>query len=112
MPAIELIEKLGSASGLADLTNINTSSVFKWVVNNRLPDDKLIRVAPVAVAQEVYSRKTLFPKDWQHIWSGLIDEPLTTSTALNFHMARVAKLVRLNVETSLSTTMAAPCMTF
>jgi hypothetical protein len=112
MPAIELIEKLGSASGVADLTKIDIPSDFKWKENNRLPNDKLIRLAPVAEAQEVSSRKTFSPSDWQDIWSGLIDEPVTTSTALNFQIAQVATLVRLTAEISLSTRMAAPSVTF
>lgn len=91
MQAIELIEQLGGTSVVADLANVKPPSVSEWKANNRIPDDKLIRLAPVAEARGIASRKTLFPNDWQDIWPELICEPLTTSPVLDFQLARAAK---------------------
>lgn len=92
MQAIELIEQLGGTSVVANLTNVKPPSVSEWKANNRIPDNKLLRLAPVAEARGIASRKILFPNDWQEIWPELIGEPLTISRpAPDSQLTRAAK---------------------
>ena len=91
MQAIELIEQLGGTSVVADLANVKPPSVSEWKANNRIPDDKLIRLAPVAEARGIASRKILFPNDWQDIWPELTGEQLPISPVLDSQLTRTEK---------------------
>lgn len=71
MNAIELIEALGGTAAVAELSGVKPPSVSGWKETGRIPDDKLIRIAPIAEARGIASRKELFPTDWQDIWPEL-----------------------------------------
>ncbi|MCU4119338.1 carph-isopro domain-containing protein [Variovorax sp. N23] len=73
MDAIKLIEALGGTFAVAALTGVKAPSVSGWKDSGRIPDDKLIRLAPVAEARGIVTRKDLFPNDWQAIWPELVE---------------------------------------
>lgn len=74
MTHIEIIDALGGTLAVASLTGIKPPSVSEWRQRGRIPDDKLIRIAPVAEARGVVTRKELFPDDWHLIWPELADK--------------------------------------
>ena len=67
----KLIEALGGTQATADLANIKPPSVSAWKEVGRIPDDKLIRLAPILEQRGIATRKQLFPSDWQAIWPEL-----------------------------------------
>lgn len=71
MDAIKLIEALGGTFAVAALTGVKAPSVSGWKDAGRIPEGKLIRLAPVAESRGIVSRKELFPTDWQDIWPEL-----------------------------------------
>lgn len=71
MNHIELIDALGGTFAVAALAGIKPPSVSEWRQRGRIPDDKLIRLAPVLDERGIIDRKTLFPNDWQLIWPEL-----------------------------------------
>lgn len=71
MDAIKLIEALGGTAAVAELSGVKAPSVSGWKESGRIPDDKLIRLAPIAEARGITTRKKLFPLDWQAIWPEL-----------------------------------------
>jgi DNA-binding transcriptional regulator YdaS (Cro superfamily) len=71
----ELIEALGGTAAVATLCGVKQPSVSGWKDAKRIPDDKLIRLAPVAEARGIVTRKELFPKDYAAIWPELGDAP-------------------------------------
>ena len=73
MDALELIEKLGGTFAVAELADVKPPSVSEWKKNNRIPDDKLMRLAPVSESRGIASRKVLFPKDFAAIWPELAE---------------------------------------
>lgn len=73
MNHIALIEALGGTFATAELANVKAPSVSGWKEKGRIPDDKLIRLAPIAEARGIATRKELFPTDWQAIWPELVD---------------------------------------
>ncbi len=73
MDALELIEKLGGTFAVADLAGVKPPSVSEWKTNNRIPDDKLMRLAPIAEGRNIVTRKKLFPKDYAAIWPELAE---------------------------------------
>lgn len=77
MDALELIARLGGTFAVAELTGVKPPSVSEWKSNNRIPDDKHIRLAVIAEARGIAMRKDLRPDDWQRIWPELarISEP-------------------------------------
>jgi DNA-binding transcriptional regulator YdaS (Cro superfamily) len=75
MDHTELIELLGGTAAVAALTKVKPPSVSGWKEANRIPDDKLIRLAPIAEARGITTRKKLFPTDWQEIWPELAKRP-------------------------------------
>jgi hypothetical protein len=75
MDATQLIEKLGGTYAVAALTNVKPPSVSGWKEASRIPDDKLIRLAPVAEARGITTRKELFPNDWGDIWPEMLNSP-------------------------------------
>lgn len=82
MDAQTLIESLGGTSIVAKLSQVKPPSVSEWKANNKIPDDKLIRLAPIAEARGIASRCELFPNDWQTIWPELVKrtkQPTTTT---------------------------------
>lgn len=79
MDATKLIEALGGTFAVAALVGIKPPSVSGWKDANRIPDNQLIRLAPVAEARGVVTRKQLFPNDWQDIWPEL-GKPARRST--------------------------------
>jgi DNA-binding transcriptional regulator YdaS (Cro superfamily) len=81
MDAIKLIEALGGTFAVAALVGIKPPSVSGWKDANRIPDNQLIRLAPVAEARGVATRKELFPNDWQAIWPELAKPPRRAAKA-------------------------------
>ncbi|MFD2297742.1 hypothetical protein QRO11_15460 [Paracidovorax citrulli] len=74
MDALQLINALGGTYEVAKLTDVKPPSVSGWKEAGRIPDAKLIRLAPVAEARGVATRKELFPDDWHLIWPELADQ--------------------------------------
>jgi hypothetical protein len=70
------IDDLGGTIAVAALLHIRAPSVSGWKEKERIPDDKLIRLAPVSEARGIASRKDLFPTDYADIWPELAaDQP-------------------------------------
>lgn len=72
MNAIQLIDALGGTAAVADLSGVKPPSVSGWKESGRIPDNKLIRLAPIAEARGIATRKELFPVDWHQIWPELM----------------------------------------
>jgi len=66
----ELIDKLGGPAVVAKLLGIKPPSVVGWRTGG-IPDDKLIRLAPVCEKQGIATRQELRPNDWREIWPEL-----------------------------------------
>lgn len=66
----ELIDKLGGPTAVAKLLGIKPPSVVSWRTYG-IPDDKLIRLAPVCESRGIATRQVLRPDDWQAIWPEL-----------------------------------------
>ena len=79
MDALQLINALGGTYEVAKLVDVKPPSVSGWKEAGRIPDAKLIRLAPVAEARGLITRKELFPDDWHLIWPELADQEATTS---------------------------------
>lgn len=73
MNPIELIEALGGTFAVAGLTGVKAPSVSGWKESGRIPMDKLIRLAPIAEARGIATRKQLFPNDFHAIWPELAE---------------------------------------
>jgi len=71
MDDLSLIDALGGTFAVATLTGVKPPSVSGWKDAGRIPADKRIRLAPIAEARGIATRKELFPDDWQHIWPEL-----------------------------------------
>lgn len=71
MDDLSLIDALGGTHAVASLVGIKAPSVSGWKEVGRIPKDKRIRLAPIAEARGIASRKELFPKDWHLIWPEL-----------------------------------------
>jgi len=76
---LRLIEDLGGTFAVAALCNIRPPSVSGWKAAGRIPDDKLMRLAPVAEARGLTTRAALFPRDYWLIWPDL---PAPADTSL------------------------------
>ena len=72
MNAAQFVNALGGTADVAVLAKVRPSSVSEWKARDRIPPDKLIRLAPVAEARGLATRKELFPDDWYLIWPELI----------------------------------------
>lgn len=70
MTPSELIDRLGGTCSVARILGIKPPSVHAWRTS-RIPDDKLIRLAPLAESLGITTRKELFPNDWKQIWPEL-----------------------------------------
>lgn len=66
------IDDLGGTAEVAALLTIKAPSVSGWKEKGRIPDDKLIRLAPVAEARGIKTRQQLFPTDYGQIWPELL----------------------------------------
>lgn len=71
MNVSEFIQAFGGTAVVADLCSVKSPSVSGWKESGRIPDDKLIRLAPLAEAKGIATRKQLFPDDWEKIWPEL-----------------------------------------
>ena len=69
----ELIDRLGGTTAVARLLGIKAPSVHAWRTGG-IPDDKLIRLAPIAEKRGVARRQDLRPDDWHLIWPEIADE--------------------------------------
>lgn len=98
MNVIKLIEDLGGTSAVADLCGVRAPSVSGWRAAGRIPDDKLIRLAPIAEARGVSTRKELFPDDWQDIWPELAQAQPAPAPAGNGAIAVVVEAVNAVVQ--------------
>lgn len=76
---LDLIEALGGTFAVAALCNIKPPSVSGWKESGRIPDDKLMRLAPIAEARGITTRAALFPNDYWLIWPEL-PAPVAPST--------------------------------
>lgn len=72
MDAQNLIKELGGTFAVAELSEVKPPSVSEWKSNNRIPNDKLIRLAVVAESRGICTRQDLFPKDFGTIWPELV----------------------------------------
>lgn len=70
----ELIDKLGGPAAVAKRLGIKPPSVVGWRANG-IPDDKLMRLAPICEKLGIATRQELFPNDWQQIWPELASGP-------------------------------------
>ena len=70
MNASEMIDKLGGTTAVAKLLNVKPPSVHGWRTAG-IPDDKLIRLAPILERAGVATRQELRPDDWHSIWPEL-----------------------------------------
>ncbi|MDR5777278.1 MULTISPECIES: carph-isopro domain-containing protein [unclassified Caballeronia] len=68
-----LIDALGGTTAVARLLGITAPSVHAWRKGG-IPDDKLIRLAPLAEKRGVCCRRDLRPVDWHLIWPELAEE--------------------------------------
>lgn len=75
-----LIEALGGTFAVAHLTEVKAPSVSEWKRNNRIPDDKLRRLAVVAEDRGIATRQSFFPKTAHLFWPDL---PAPTPEASN-----------------------------
>jgi DNA-binding transcriptional regulator YdaS (Cro superfamily) len=66
----KFIADLGGTKEVADLLRIRPPSVSAWKKCG-IPDDKLIRLAPIAEARGISKRSELFPNDFMDIWPEL-----------------------------------------
>lgn len=71
MQHTELIDAMGGTSAVAALVGIKSPSVSEWRQRGVIPDDKLIRLAPIAEVRGIASRQELFPNDYHLIWPEL-----------------------------------------
>jgi hypothetical protein len=67
----DLIEALGGVTAVSRILNIKPPSVSAWKKTG-IPDDKLIRLAPIAEQKGVATRRELFPNDCHSIWPELV----------------------------------------
>ena len=67
----ELIDALGGTFAAAKLCRINPASVSGWRKANRIPPDKLVKLAVVLESRGIVKRKDLFQFDWMEIWPEL-----------------------------------------
>jgi len=67
-----LIELLGGTTEVARLIGIKPPSVSDWKKSG-IPEDKLIRLAPIAESRGIASRKELLPNLWKQIWPELVN---------------------------------------
>ncbi len=74
MDHIKIIDALGGTFAVATLAGIKPPSVSEWRKRCRIPNDKLIRLAPITEARGIASRRDLFPDDWHVIWPELAKE--------------------------------------
>ena len=70
--ATQIIDHLGGTGAVAALTGVKSPSVSEWKVTGRIPDDKLMRLAPRLHADGFAARWDLFPTDWHLIWPELV----------------------------------------
>lgn len=77
----ELIDKLGGPAAVAKLLNIKPPSVVGWRAGS-IPDDKLIRLAPICEKMGIATRRELRPDDWQSIWPELAEAEATKDGAI------------------------------
>lgn len=82
MTANQFIDAFGGTTAVARLLNIKAPSVHGWRGENRtvydIPEDKLIRLAPMAEARGIATRKELRPDDWHLIWPELAPQEAPT----------------------------------
>ena len=69
----EFIDKLGGTTAVARLLGIKAPSVHAWRTGG-IPDDKMIRLAPLMEQRGIVSRKTVRPDDWHLIWPELVEK--------------------------------------
>lgn len=74
MNSSEMIDKLGGTTVVAKMLNVKPPSVHGWRAGG-IPDDKLIRLAPILEREGVVTRRELFPDDWASIWPELAQQP-------------------------------------
>lgn len=88
MEPAAFIDALGGTFAVAELLGIKPPSVSGWKESGRIPDDKLMRLAPIAEARGVATRRDLFPRDAHKIWPDLAPhEPIGEAPASNSEVA-------------------------
>ena len=81
MDAPTLIDALGGTKAVADIFGIRAPSVSGWKQSGQIPDDKLIRLAPIAEVRGIATRQQLFPRDFHKIWPELAEAEEEVSAA-------------------------------
>lgn len=71
MDASEIIDRLGGTGVVAELAGCKSPSVSEWRTTNRIPRDKLMRLAAQIESAGIATRRQLFPDDWKVIWPEL-----------------------------------------
>lgn len=71
MQHTKLIDELGGTTAVATLVKIQPPSVSEWRQRERIPEDKLIRLASIAESRGIATRRELFPDDYHLIWPEL-----------------------------------------
>ena len=66
----KLIDDMGGPSAIAHLFGISSQAVTKWR-RTGIPDDKLIRLAPIAESRGFATRKELLPELFEEVWPEL-----------------------------------------
>ena len=72
MNATAIIKLLGGCTRVAKLVGVSVPAVSMWQ-NSNIPQDKLMLLAATLEKEShgLFTRKTLFPQDWQKIWPEL-----------------------------------------
>lgn len=74
MTSNHFVDALGGTYAVAALLGIRPPSVSGWRDGRSvhdIPEDKLMRLAPVSEARGIATRRDLFPDDWHLIWPEL-----------------------------------------
>lgn len=79
----DLIDALDGVTAVSRILKIKPPSVSAWKKSG-IPDDKLIRLAPLVEQKGIATRKELFPNDWHLIWPELVTpEPAVQEGDIN-----------------------------
>jgi hypothetical protein len=72
MKATAIIKILGGCTRVSKMVGVSVAAVSMWQ-NSNIPQDKLMLLAATLEKEShgLFTRKTLFPQDWQKIWPEL-----------------------------------------
>lgn len=87
----ELIDIAGGTASVARFFQIASASVSEWRKMQKLPDDKLIRLAPLIETKSKIKRWDLRPNDWFLIWPELVGKKGAPKIPTNTKLHRSQK---------------------